>query len=346
MRKADLMTLIDTDIDKAFEILDEIFKSNGTYNDLSRQYVDRPIGFSLSDFRSRLKRLVNTQLEEPAPAPAHSPVHEFYPILCKLDFKTQNDLFRAICKNKKIAPFFLYGQGAHEEMEMRWLRNQLLQLLSEEKKSVDQLITIDLGSKIGGAFDRLLDELYTRFEIPEIISDDTDTIALLRENLERRLAAGHVVCFIRNATNILAHPGELKKLCEEFLSFLDKNIVRKNHNHTLIFLFIEDLLPKNFSKEDKYFLWFDKEQGNNKMLEYVAGKDLKIAELAPVENVTEEDIRNWLRWSAQENKDVFKKIKCFIGNEKGILAKGDRPFQVITTICSDLKIPMEDKWIH
>lgn len=57
--KSEILILIDTDIDKAFEILDEIFKGNSTYNDLGNQYVDRPIGFSLLEFRSKLKRFVN-----------------------------------------------------------------------------------------------------------------------------------------------------------------------------------------------------------------------------------------------------------------------------------------------
>lgn len=59
--KEEILALIESDIDIALEKLDDIFgKSNGDYNDLSDEYQNPPVGFSLKTFRSRLKRFINT----------------------------------------------------------------------------------------------------------------------------------------------------------------------------------------------------------------------------------------------------------------------------------------------
>lgn len=61
--KEEILALVESDIDTALEKLDDVFgNKNGTYNDLSKQYVNRPIGFDLTTYRSILKRFVKTNL--------------------------------------------------------------------------------------------------------------------------------------------------------------------------------------------------------------------------------------------------------------------------------------------
>lgn len=57
-----VLDLIDTDMGKAFDELDKVAWGNrrGTYYDLKDEWVDRPQGFSNSNFRSRLKVFVKS----------------------------------------------------------------------------------------------------------------------------------------------------------------------------------------------------------------------------------------------------------------------------------------------
>lgn len=59
MTKEQVLSLIDDDIDTAFEALDTIFLGkNATYKDLSKEYFEQPNNFSLATFRAKLKRFV------------------------------------------------------------------------------------------------------------------------------------------------------------------------------------------------------------------------------------------------------------------------------------------------
>lgn len=61
--KEKVLILITSDLDEAFDILDDFFSDkNGTYNDLSKEYINRPENFSLDKFRSKLKRFVKTNM--------------------------------------------------------------------------------------------------------------------------------------------------------------------------------------------------------------------------------------------------------------------------------------------
>jgi hypothetical protein len=59
-----IFKLIDEDIDAAFDKLDEIFlHKNAHYLDLSKEYSEQPTHFSISNFRSRLKRFVKLNIK-------------------------------------------------------------------------------------------------------------------------------------------------------------------------------------------------------------------------------------------------------------------------------------------
>jgi len=58
-----VLRLIIEDIDAAFDALDNILgKSNGLYNDLKDEYLDRPNNFDMETFRNRLRRFVKRRL--------------------------------------------------------------------------------------------------------------------------------------------------------------------------------------------------------------------------------------------------------------------------------------------
>lgn len=64
MKKEQILSLIDDDIDQAFEALDTFFLGkNATYKDLSKEYFEQPNNFSLANFRAKLKRFVNVNLK-------------------------------------------------------------------------------------------------------------------------------------------------------------------------------------------------------------------------------------------------------------------------------------------
>jgi len=61
--KKQILKYIEEDIERAFDLLDEKFgKSNGLYNDLSKEYEDRPQNFQMSTYRSKLKRFVKRNM--------------------------------------------------------------------------------------------------------------------------------------------------------------------------------------------------------------------------------------------------------------------------------------------
>ncbi|MEO6720602.1 MAG: hypothetical protein ABIN67_09545 [Ferruginibacter sp.] len=58
--KEEVLSLLEIDIDKALEKLDSIFlNKSGTYNDLTREYINQPNNFSLNLFRNKLKRFLS-----------------------------------------------------------------------------------------------------------------------------------------------------------------------------------------------------------------------------------------------------------------------------------------------
>jgi len=61
--KDKIIALIDSDIDSAFDMLDELFgTSNGIYNDFNNEYFSRSDNFNMQTFRSKLKRFVKRNL--------------------------------------------------------------------------------------------------------------------------------------------------------------------------------------------------------------------------------------------------------------------------------------------
>jgi|GEM_PF-2549026 len=61
--KDKILGLIDSNLDEAFDMLDEAFgKTNGIYNDFNNEYFSRSDNFNMETFRSKLKRFVKRKL--------------------------------------------------------------------------------------------------------------------------------------------------------------------------------------------------------------------------------------------------------------------------------------------
>lgn len=62
--KEEILALIESDIDKALEKLDEFFEDkNGAYNDLAQEYYSQPNNFSMNSYRSKLKAFVRRNIK-------------------------------------------------------------------------------------------------------------------------------------------------------------------------------------------------------------------------------------------------------------------------------------------
>lgn len=127
----ELKQLVESNIDKTFELLDEVFDdTNGTYNDLSKIYVNRPVGFDMEDFRSRLKKFIGISKKD---------IQEFYSgvnstktnetdednifeILASIDFKPQEAKFKGLIQHRNFAVFVVRGKGIYGQS---WLIHQL-----------------------------------------------------------------------------------------------------------------------------------------------------------------------------------------------------------------------------
>jgi hypothetical protein len=342
--KEQIFDLINRDnLFEAFEELNKFFDGNNdTLNALRNEFVDQPNNFSKAAYTSRLKMFISRNYLYQPPKNKAEPPRDFYDTLCDLNFKLQTLNFQSIYKNKQIAAFLLHGDHDDTGSDVTWLYNQLLHVENLEN---DRYITIDFRSKLGGSFERMLEEFFIRFEIDVTTGNRTKHIAQLRSKIENKLAIDHFVCVVKGPDNILGNEAELCKLVNDFLSFMDNNIVQEGNNNSLIFLFVENKPADYRYKDDKYFFWFKESEEDTYPLHVVSCTDVKIIDLAPIRKVKESDITKWIARSLV-TPAVYNKIRCFNGREKDILREGDNPFQVIQKICSDLNIKIEDKWIN
>src|SRR5688572_8782419 len=102
-------------MDKAFKLIDPLLPKQGKnreiFNVLMLEYLDPPIGFTLSRFMARLNIIVTTIGQEitsvPVPSPKPLPVdatdNKIYDLLCSINFDIQTTYFRNIHKSKAVS---------------------------------------------------------------------------------------------------------------------------------------------------------------------------------------------------------------------------------------------------
>lgn len=260
-----------------------------------------------------------------------------YEMLCELDFKLQSEHFK-LHKYKKIAAFLLHGK---QEEDVRWLCNQLLykQDLLNEK-----YILIDLGPLPGGAFDRILNEFYSRYEIAPA-PDPEERMVELRAELEKRLKLGPIVCIIKRPEKLFNHKTELDGFFDGFLHFLKKNVAWKKFNNPIIFLFVEQHSSNYACRDEDYFLWYKDADKHQHFSKGEACHEPRIIDLAPIQKIEKDDIGQWIKWS-RDHRPIYDRLKQYSGQEHSLLTDGDYPFQVIQKICQDLNIKIEEEWIR
>jgi hypothetical protein len=342
LSKKDIFSLISTgDYVEAFAELNKYFlKRNDSLNALEKELINQPMYFNPALFNTRLKLFINSEYPEDLPEPNKEKHHaDDYELLCEIDFKIQTENFQSIYQHKKIAAFLLHGETDEQGNDSKWLYNQILH---KEGLVRDKSVIIDFSSPLGGSFERLLEEFYLKFEI-EAVDKQIDKIDLLRDEIEERLKADHLVCIIKSPGSILNEESELCKLFDNFLCFMNKHVVRRKHKHSFVILFVEDKLVDYKCKEDKYFFWFDAELQSEYSINAAECSDLKIIDLAPIERIKKEDIIKWIQLSLRLRPDVSEKI--INSKAKYILQAGNTPYKAIENICKDLDIIIQAKWI-
>jgi hypothetical protein len=342
MQKEEILDLLRKgDFAELFEELENFFKrKDDRLNALIDEYINRSGIFNMAEFMSRLRVFINRNYNLQLQSTQFNEL-DYYDALCELDFKLQTHYFQRIYKHKKIAAFLLHGETDELGSDIRWLYNQLLY---KEGLSKERPIVIDFSSKLGGSFGRLLEEFFIAFQVDTETGNPTRHIARLRSQLENRLKVGHFVCIIKSPECLLGNKGELCKLFNDFLTFLDDHIVQEDPRYGLIFLFIEEKLVDYHCLEAQYFISFNEENKKNYSSYAVNCRDLKIIDLAPISKIKESDITDWIEWSLL-NRELYEKTRLIAGREKEILQEGNNPYQVIQKICKELNIEIEKRWI-
>lgn len=140
-----VLDLIDTDMGRAFDELDKIAWGNrrGTYYDLKDEWVDRPQGFSNSNFRSRLKVFVKSHWN--MSAPAHNGAQVVIPPPSQQNLKAiQKEAKEKIIKGTDVAIKFL-----EEKLKEGNAKNSLSLLKAEwqEYRKEEMLGLMDFSQK-------------------------------------------------------------------------------------------------------------------------------------------------------------------------------------------------------
>jgi hypothetical protein len=323
-----------------FQELDSFFKKNNdSYNALISEYVHPPGTFVPSEFAKRLRVFINRNYEPGGTTKGTDKV-DFYDALCNLDFKIQTEHFKRIYKYKKVAAFLLHSNIKDGGSDIRWLCNQLL--YKESLLDYDPLI-IDLNSSAGCSLDRLFEEFFAAFEVTTSVGSPEDHLLDLRGSLENRLMGGPYVCIVQGPQQLLANEVELDNLFKKFFSFMNR-VRQKDHKNPIIFLLAENRIIDYNLQRDKFFIWYDKSRRENYASNAVYCTDFKIIDLGPVEKLEVKDIKSWIDWSLTVT-GLFEKLSSIRGKEEAILQKGKEPYKVIESICSELQIPIESKWI-
>ena len=326
--------------EKLFEELDNFFSDeNDSYNGLVKEYIDRPGNFNVADFAKRLRVLINRNYEIKTSVPANNEL-DYYGALCELDFKLQTLNFQRIYRNKKIAAFLLHGDSDEQANDINWLCNQLLY---KEKLVNTKPIIIDFDSKLGGSFERLLEEFYDFFNLREKILKEKKPIASIRNSIQKQLVAGNFICIIKSPECLLNNTDELLKLFNDFLIYLDEEIVHETNN-SLIFLFVESKLVAYHEDLQEYFFCYNDQNAKSYLADIVDSEEIKIIDIAPFGKIIEDDINKWVDWSL-EYPELYANIKNLRPQINEILQKGNYPFQVIKQICKKLNIEINHTWI-
>lgn len=324
-----------------YEVFAELNKCLGTQNEKLNALVDEftnpPANFNIVQFNVRLKVFVNSQYKC-SPRQRATEI-DYYDLLCELDFKVQTENFQRIYPNKSIAAFLLHGETDEQGNDLKWLCRQLMY-----KEALTCDLVVDLSSVACGSYESLLREFYIRFGVIDKSGSKTKPMVQLRSRIEEKLQNEHLVCIVKGPAPLFNSETEIGAFFNEFLCYLDENIDKEKCENSLILIFIDDKDLDFPSKEPDYFLSFEQENESAYYKEAIETEVIKIIDLSPISKVQESDISSWIGAGMKRGKEVYSKIACYQGQEKGMLSKGSNPYQVIEQICKDLNVTIKDTW--
>lgn len=348
--------IVKRNYDEVFEELQRHFKRNNTpINLLEDEYIQPSANFNEGRFITQLKMTINRDWPQ---VTAPQVTHQFddYDLLCELDFKLQTQHFVRIFQYKKIALFLLHGETDTEGHDARWFWNQIIHKAKTPTGGPlisDKPLIVDFTAHTGGAFERLMEDLYLKFEVDTAAPGGVNPKNLLRRKLEDRLQQGNILCIIMSPSTIFNDAKELKRLFDEFLLFMQEHIVT-TMKHAFIILFVDNKTGAYQAGNDQYFTWFTPANSQEYAISVVKENNLKIIDLAPIEHLKEKDIRDWISCVQEKRQDMFLKIlqrynapECLLHDcyENYLLHGAVSPYAVIEKICHDLQIPFQSKWI-
>lgn len=357
MDKVDeILEFIVSDIEKAFDLLDEVFsKINGIYDDLDREFYSQPNNFSEENFRRKLRRFVKSNRKDIINYYASvnldtsnrkcelSPDH-IYEILCKLNFDKQVDHFNWICKCKKsLIPFVI---RANDDFGQHWLCTRLI---NTYKADAHEPIIFNLENTIGYDLQLLVEELIKKLLEIDVWKKWHDKLNSftpeqkveksrneLVDLLSRKTETATQFVIIKNAFN------HIDSKSDKFLNFrrllIDLNDKMYATDHKCIFIFIEKR-PEQYTCEE--YLCTHTHDDSFEAMKIVEKEKLRIVGLQEIKEFTDSDIKNWLGNESMRD-DIFHKL---INSNHTELVAQKHPEQVIRDICSELGITFQDKWI-
>lgn len=249
----DIQETIESNIDKAFELLDEVFdNSNGTYNDLSKEYVSRPNNFDMFTFRSKLKRFVKNESAHidfyfktqkvDKTQNLSNPNEEVFSILASLDFKPQESKFSGLIKKRNFATFLVRGEN---ECGQNWLIHQLIQ----KKMPDSERICIEiLGTNI---LDDIISQL-RKMTSNDFYEDDEEGLKLqnIAENLAKNCTKNRVI--IIDCKSDFLNSQAFPIFYKNFVEHLTPRTRRLEHK---IVLFLKDSISSDYTLPDTINYW-------------------------------------------------------------------------------------------
>ncbi|MEN0046169.1 MAG: hypothetical protein AAF806_03810 [Bacteroidota bacterium] len=337
--------------DDVLEVLDEVFKDdNPLYNKLNERYIERPIGYADTTFKSKLLRFVKRYkrdiekyiqgIREDKTFQQDNSLKSYdylYKLLCDLDFKHQVEYFNTVVKTPRaVIPFVI---RAERNFGQKWLYNRLINHYANQKKPIHRPLVFNFEELKLDTFG-FLEELSKGLEIKisRIQEEYEVNFARIINGLCKNAQTATQFIIIENAYSFLHASSLFDSFYHKLLKELEKYMRAMEAKHKCIFLFIEHS-SKPYQITD-YILFTEKV----KKSEARRSNSLKFIDLKPNSSISKEDFRTWIDNSDQHIFDCFdyyfqqRTIDEILSKECG----DGNPEEVLKFICSEMKIDYEE----
>ncbi|MEZ4883363.1 MAG: hypothetical protein R3E32_01410 [Chitinophagales bacterium] len=331
MTVKEIKSLIDQDLDAAFEILDKYFEEDPIYNAFNDEFISPPLNFDkrifcrrLQRFVQRNKELINAENEDKKFLQPDSS-DQIYQLLCNLNFTSQVKYFKAIVKSKKpIIPFVI---RAEQNYGQSWLYNRLIYHYQTEKP-IHPPITIDLKSSQFNV-SSLVQHLALNIGVKKY--DESESIDVhrhqIKEVLLEKIETASQILIIKNV-NILIHSEDFEAFVDIIDYFFTK--IKSSTIHKCIFFFIEDELTIG-DPYSQYCIFSSKTKAFQAKQEQL----LKFIALTPIQALTNKCIEDWLGLAEEDICDCFNLEEKTI--EQLLIDCGNgHPEKVLYYICREI----------